>query len=318
MFRPSLALAVFVPLFSTPPEAQARPPKEVEDRCLSLSRAADAAFTKRHHLVELIETIGGRRTPLGREDMGAFSERLAALAGPCSGFPDAGTICREVRDTLFHSLDVDNRPVDVCTAALAADATRAAVLGRALGQIRFPAPKDPPELREGWLPEQGPLLWSTFFATSEKRIAHVRAQATELYEALGMPVPADMSDLWADESAWHDARKAMLAEHFDRWPLVATDCRGYTCDLAKAVVKGQHPQARVIAVRSDNDWNVITHKATGAPLRRRVNIFVAYQVPGEPACQVRAVDVVEQHQGGGVYSRATKPEVNYVRFQRCS
>lgn len=317
MNRLSLALIVVVPLFSAPSEAQARPPKDVEARCVALVQAADGAFGKRHHLVELIETIGGRRTPLGRDDMAAFSERLGALAGPCGGFPDAGTACREVRDTLYHSLDINNRPVDVCTAVLAADATRTAVLARALGHIRFPAPKDPPELRQGWLPEQGPLFWDTFFATSEERIAKVKAQATELYQALGMPVPGDMSGLWADEAAWHDARKSMLAEHFDTWDLVATSCKGYACDLAKAVVKGQHPQAKVLAVRSDNEWNVITHKTTGAPLRRRVNVFVAYQVPGEPACQVRAVDVVEQHQGGGAYNRATKPEVGYVRFQRC-
>ena len=45
-----------------------------------------------------------------------------------------------------------------------------------------------------------------------------------------------------------------------------------------------HPKAKEVAVRSDNEWNVITHQPTGLPLRRIVNVFVAYQMEGEPAC----------------------------------
>jgi hypothetical protein len=300
-----------------PTAASALPPDPLRDMCNGVFVAATNTLDHASHIYNLLDMASGGKTPTTPQLLSQFRDQLAKAAPACDTAPERAAAC--VKGPTRSSSDTNRTytAADVCAATADIDATVAAAARRGAEYAKITAPSDKPDIREGWIPSLAPVAYATYFQPDPKQVARATDKATALYEAAGIPVPEDLSWLWADNAAWWAEYKKVVDDGIDTWKLVPTNCSGYYCAVAKKAVMKQHPKARVVAVRSDNDWNVIEHKTTGAPLRRIVNTFVAYQMPGEPACQVRSVDIVEQHKGAGRYTPARAGKVGYVRFQRC-
>ncbi len=309
---PALAGTV---LSSTP--ASALPPDPLRDMCNGVFVAVTNAVAHPSHVFNLLDIASGARTPTTPQLLTQFRDQLAKAAPACDAAPERAAACVEGPRRLSSDSNRTYTAADICAATADIGATVAAAARRGAEHAKITAPSGTPDIRDGWIPSLAPVAYATYFQPDPKQVERVTDKATALYEAAGIPVPEDLSWLWAENAAWWADYKKVVDDGMDTWKLVPTQCSGYYCSVAKQAVLKQHPKARVVAVRSDNDWNVIAHTTTGVPLRRIVNTFVAYQMDGEPACQVRSVDIVEQHKGAGSYTPARDGKVGYVRFQRC-
>lgn len=287
--------------------------------CLKLPSEAGNAIGSHNNLLRFMDTWAGNLTLIAAEDIKTFRDHLEKL-GPVCAQPKYANIekCRRGNySTVRGAGGADYSRADICIAAADPKKTLTAVAQRTIEHQIDKRTKMPTvesfRADEGWIQVEGEVRYATHFQVSAAAKTERTAKATEMYAAAGIPVPADLSMLWANDQARLDALKAAVDATAAEWKLDGDKCQGYACKMAENAVK-KSAKAKVKRV-TGSSWKVVADP--GKHVYRYMGMYVIYQVPGEPFCQARSATANEMYQGGGKYQKASNLQWGYVRFQKC-
>ncbi|MBA3460727.1 MAG: hypothetical protein H0T46_12240 [Deltaproteobacteria bacterium] len=302
----------------TADKASEKQAAERQTVCQKLIGEASTAVGGRFNLGQVMDTWKGNRTLNNAESVKTFRTQLEALGPVCKPYGDVETCRKGNYATFTGESNAEYSRADICVAASDPAKTLTEVVMRALQPTvdrRTPMPtiesfrKD-----EGWIQTEGEVKYATYFQVSAATKAERTAKATEMLAAGGVAVPADLSMLWSTDQARLDALKAAVDATAAEWKLEGDKCKGYACALATNAFKKGPVKANVKKL-TGSDWKIV--KKGQLPDYRYMKMFVLYQVPGEPYCQLTSATANETYSGGGTFQKASKLQWGYVRFQTC-
>jgi hypothetical protein len=273
--------------------------------------------------MDLLDTWRGSRTPGSAEDITKFRTQLDKLVEVCKGpsYADFATRCKGTGSIDSSATNQRFDHGELCVPAADPKATMTAVLMR-IFQNRQGGGSSEPELaylktREGWISTTQPVEYATYFKVSEETKKKATEEITALFKAAGVPAPADLSVLWAQQQKSKDEQKAAVDQTAPEWKLEIPKCAHYGCKLAEKGILKAHKKAKIKRVLATANWTIVK-KPNGVPESQYNSVRVVYQIPGEPHCQVRQTTVSEVYKGGGKYQKATSTVWGFVRWQSCA
>ncbi len=284
-----------------------------------LKQATDATHPYLDHTLDVWR---GARTLIEPAEMTSFRERLMKLAPICAR-PEHKTVITSCAGTspAIHASETNMRYTvgDICR--MAADPTQA-LTDAATRLIAFKdRGQDAPTLelfrrQEGWVQDTKAAAYVTYFTVGDDKKQELMGQVKVVFDAAGVPVPKDLSALWAKRQAYLDALKVVVDATRSEWKIGLKACKGYACDVGKKSITRAHPNAKIKKVYA-YDWD-ISKNDVNIPTERFQSLLVLFQLPGDAGCQVRQLTAYEPYKGGGKYQAATGTTWGFVRFQRCS
>lgn len=304
-------------------DAEAKARAELGATCDALQREANDAVGGGAAFTEVLDTWRGTRTPMNAEHVTAFRALLEKMAPVCEkpAYADSATRCKGLGLIQSSATMARFDQGDICAAAGDPTKTLGEVVMRLLeARTKHAASSETPTVewlrgKEGWLPSTDVVAYATYFAVPEDYKTKMRAEVDAAFAAAGVPAPADLSMLWASRAAYGEALKAAVDATAREWTIPLGKCKGYTCKLAEKQVKREQKKAK-IKKTFQREWKIVKN-ALGVPLHRYLDMWVLYQLPGEPFCQVRSFTSYEEYKGGGKYQKAKGAQWGYVRFQKC-
>lgn len=176
-------------------------------------------------------------------------------------------------------------------------------------------PPTPESLRrsQGWIQEEQPIYYKTYFQVTADVKKAMESTIDEAFAAAGVAPPRDLSTIWAHKQAYLDALKTAVDATAGEWKLAQNACRGYACALAKKSIQKGYKGASIKGVYG-RDWR-ISKNNLDIPTHKYMDLWIVFQVRGEPYCQVRSATATEQYAGGGKYQKARGVRWGYARFQ---
>ena len=304
-------------------EAEAKAKAERKATCQALQKEAVAAAGNGTWFHEVLDTWAGRMTPTTGEHMTEFRGRLEKISPICGKqeYADSVTRCDGLGSIHSSTTNASYDQGDICAAAGDPQKTLGEVAMHMIEwRQRHSQTDELPTLewfrwKEGWLPSTGAIEYATFFSVSEEHKQKIRAEVDEVFEAAGVAPPEDLSMLWASRAKYDEALKAVVDSTAGEWKITFGKCKGYTCKLAEKSVKKAQKKAK-IKKTYQREWKIVKN-ALDVPVKRYLDMWVVYQIPGEPYCQVRSTTAYEDYKGGGKYQKTTGVGWGFVRFQKC-
>lgn len=291
-----------------------------KETCFKLSKETGALMIGAH-LHHTLDTWRGARTMANVESMTEFKGRVEKLAAVCSKpeFKTTTTTCKKHGIMLSSETNQRYNYGDLCGPAVDVQKTMTDAAFRVLKHLSRNNQKDPTmssfKFQQGWIHHEGPVEYKTYFTVTDKVKNRLLTQAKEIFSAAGVPVPGDLSPLWAAHQGYLDALKVVVDATVNDWNIKQGKCKGYACGLASKSIKKAYKGAK-IKKTFGTDWKI--HKnGLGIILDRSMSITVILQVKGEPSCQARAFTATEVYKGGGKYKKAKGLNWGYPRFQKC-
>ena len=304
-------------------DAEAKAQAERKATCQALQKDATDAAGGGHWFHEVLDTWSGGVTPTTADHVKEFRGRLEKLAPICDKkeYADSATRCDGLG--IIHS-STTNRGYDqgdICAAAGDPQKTLGEVAMRLIEWKQRHSQADAPPTvawfrdKEGWLPATGVVEYATFFTVPEEDKQQIRAEVDAAFEAAGVTPPEDVSMLWESRAAYREGLKKVVDATASEWKITLDKCKGYTCKLAEKSVKKEQKKAK-IKKTYQREWKIVKN-ALDVPVKRYLDMWVIYQLPGEPYCQVRSTTAYEDYKGGGKYQKTKGVGWGFVRFQKC-
>jgi hypothetical protein len=293
--------------------------------CFALGKDARAALAARNlEDSAVLDDATGLRLRTTAQGLGELRTGLEILHAVCARpeYANAGTECD---GRVYFGSPITRATYDagdLCSLSADVDGTLQKIGRRALDHLfDLQKPHEPTTVAyfrdrlEGWLTNPHPTTFAETIEVDAALKAERTAQATAIYQAAGLPLPDDLSFLWGRHQAHAVELRANIEATVDHWKPHPKPCKGSGCKVAQASLKKYQKDAKVKKVFA-RDWQVELDWAR-KPVKRVQDIYILYQVPGDPYCQYRQFTVTEHAVGRTKFKPASGAPWGYVRFQRC-